>query len=60
MAERMDKDAHGCHVIIMDSLAKFLSGNPDATYEKCKEDCFADALAYGAAVRKIKPIHLEL
>ena len=45
-------------VFIMDSLAKFFTANPDATFKDTQE-FFADHLAFGAIVRKVKPEKLD-
>jgi len=43
----------------MDSLAKFFTGEADATYESAYEEYFATAELYGAIVRRVKPEKLE-
>ena len=43
----------------MDSLAKFFTGDADATYESAFDEYFATAELYGAIVRRVKPEKLE-
>ena len=45
-------------VFIMDSLAQFFTADPNATF-KGNQEFFTDHLAFGAAVRKVKPEKLD-
>ena len=56
---RMDKDRSDEQLFIMDSLAKFFTGDVDATYESAFDEYFANAELYGAIVRRVKPEKLE-
>ena len=59
LQQKMETAAEKEHTIIMDALAKFLSGNPDASYSGEKETFFKDHNVFGAAIRKIKPEKLS-